>query len=276
MIPLDIPASSRLFEGHFPGRPILPGVGLLDLALRALPPRPHGQGLRSVDHWKLRHVVLPGERLALDASAAGPDGTMRLEVVRGHDLVARGAVTFGEPAGSAPAVAVAAGGAPARLAIPDLDRLLPHRSPMRFVVGVEAEAENGIVCTAGVPAGGPLAAGGTAPALVAIEMAAQSAAVFEALRRRRAAVDPITRATDAPGARATDRDLGIGPRIGYLVGARGVRFLSARIPADTPCRVAIRLAGVVGPLSTYEFGIDRDGRRVAEGSVSTWITATGA
>src|SRR5262249_9085722 len=112
------------------------------------------------------------------------------------------------------------------------------------------------------------AADGAAPALVAIEMAAQAAGVFEALRR---------------GARSagTDRDGGAGvggggPRLGYLVGARDVRFASAAIAPEVACTAAARLAGAAGALSSYDFEVTCPGSPIAAGRVSTWLTATTA
>src|SRR5207344_605584 len=100
-IPLAIPSSGPLFEGHFPGRPILPGIALLDLALRSLPPAPGGAGLCGIDRLRLRRLVLPGDRLEIEAAPAGSDGRFRLEVRRGEDLVADGLVSRGELPGRA-------------------------------------------------------------------------------------------------------------------------------------------------------------------------------
>lgn len=286
MIPLAIPSSGPLFEGHFPGRPILPGIGLLDLALRALGDAARdgahtsahaGAGLRAVETLRLRSLVRPGDRLGLDATPSGPGGAMRLEVRRGAEIVAGGVVIPGSPDRPTP-VAGAATGQAMRVAdspgtrqetgAPDFDRLLPHRPPMRFVTAIEAEREDGIACLARVPSGSPFAPDGEAPALVAIEMAAQAAAVFEALRR----VPPAPRPGGPPAGPAQEA----GPRIGYLVGARGVRFFSIGFPAGADCRVAIRLSGLAGPLSTYRFEVTRAGEPAAEGAFSTWITTTTA
>ena len=54
---LAIPDAGPLFEGHFPGRPILPGILLLHLALREAP-------LAGIEMLRFRRLVLPGERLA--------------------------------------------------------------------------------------------------------------------------------------------------------------------------------------------------------------------
>lgn len=287
MIALQVPASGPLFEGHFPGRPILPGIGLLDLAIRALGGMAGDGALRGIDHFKWRSIVVPGETLSFVGNPPGPGGGTALELRRGAEVVAGGTVTLGRPpdraatgtaGGDAALVAAArdvttgtAGTPGAAADLPSPDRLLPHGEPMRLVTRVEAEPEDGLACAARVPARSAFVRNGTAPALVAIEMAAQAAAVFEALRRV-----PLRR-EDAPrGERGigNDRAGEPGARLGYLVGARGVRFLSAGIPADDECRVAIRLAGVAGPLSTYRFEVARAGQDVATGAVSTWITTT--
>jgi predicted hotdog family 3-hydroxylacyl-ACP dehydratase len=253
--PLAVPPGGPLFEGHFPGRPILPGVALLDLALRALDPRRGPEALARLDFLRLRRVVLPGERLEVEVEPAEP---LRLTVRRGEELVAQAGLTLGDvappaaetakhlPAGARPpAGASEAGG-------PDLDRLLPHRPPMRFITGIEALADDGVVCSVRLKERGPFTAEGPAPALVAIEMAAQAAAAFAGLR--------------ASG----------GPRPGYLVGARDVRFHRRRIPAGAPCSAAVRVAGGAGDLSTFDFEVVCGGESVATGSLSTWLTSTAA
>jgi predicted hotdog family 3-hydroxylacyl-ACP dehydratase len=141
--------------------------------------------------------------------------------------------------------------------VPDLDDLLPHRPPMRFVEGIERETDGGVVCAVRVSERSAFSAGGFAPALVALEMAAQSAAVCEALRRFREVGDT-------------------GARVGYLVGARDVRFARARVPAGETLFAAVRLSGIALPLCTYAFDVARGSEVVASGTVSTWLTATGA
>jgi len=269
-IPLVVPSSGPLYEGHFPGRPILPGVGLLDLVLRALAAAGASPVLREIPVLRLRRLVAPGERLDLEVKGFDPDdGRVRFEVRRAPEVVANGVLGLGEPSPGTGAAEPAGGSSPgaargtpaygARRAsgIPDLDDLLPHRPPMRFVEGIETETDGGIVCAVRIPEQSPFTERGSAPALVALEMAAQSAAVFEALRRFRAA--------EAGGA-----------RVGYLVGARDVRFARARVPAGETLFAAVRLSGIALPLCTYAFDVARGSAVVASGTVSTWITATGA
>jgi len=255
-IPLVVPSSGRLYEGHFPGRPILPGVGLLNLALRALAAAGASPALREIAALRLRRLVAPGEHLELEVKSFDPDGRTRLEVRRAAEVVAHGVVVLGEPSpGAEPAEPVRQPQRPS--GVPDLDDLLPHRPPMRFVEGIEAETDGGVVCSVRVPEESAFTGRGSAPALVALEMAAQSAAVFEALLRFREAGDT-------------------GARVGFLVGARDVRLARARVPAGVTLLAAVRLSAIAPPLSTYAFDVADASGVVASGTVSTWLTATGA
>ena len=267
--PLVVPSSGPLYEGHFPGRPVLPGVGLLDLALRALAPAGASPTVREIAALRLRRLVAPGEHLELEVKALDPDGRARLEVRRAAEVVANGVVVFGEPAPWAdpalparrpPSCAARAtrAGEPRRTSgVPDLDDLLPHRPPMRFVEGIDSDTDDSVVCAVRVSERNAFNDGGSAPALVTLEMAAQSAAVYEALRR--------FRETGNAGA-----------RVGYLVGARDVRFARARVPAGETFHATVRLSGIALPLCTYAFDVAWRSEVVASGTVSTWLTATGA
>jgi len=254
-IPLVVPSSGPLYEGHFPDRPILPGVGLLDLALRAMnagdPP-----ALRGVETLRLRRLVAPGEVLDLDLITRAPDGRARIEVRRAAEVVATATVLPGEPAHGT-GRARRPYGAQRVSGVPGLDDLLPHRPPMRFVEGVVEQSDDGVVCAVSVPGRSAFDTGGLAPALVAIEMAAQSAAVCESLRRSR------------------EEKTG-GARLGYLVGARDVVFERARVPVGETLFAAVRLSGIALPLCTYGFEITQGSEAVASGTVSTWLTTTDA
>jgi predicted hotdog family 3-hydroxylacyl-ACP dehydratase len=249
---LAIPATGILFEGHFPGRPILPGVCLLDLGLRAIHPDGAAPALAGIHALRFRRLVEPGETLQVEASGTGRDEATRLEVRRNTEIVANGLVDLSAPFSP---IAESIGRETRPLPdVPHLDELLPHRPPMRFVEDVEGEIEEGIACSASVPASCALAGAGSAPALAALEMAAQTAAVFEALQRR-------------------GRGGNEGALLGYLVGARDVRFARPRIEAGRAHTALIRLAGLALPLSTYRFEVRAGTEIVAAGSVSTWLTA---
>ncbi|HEV8202523.1 MAG TPA: hypothetical protein VGS03_21125 [Candidatus Polarisedimenticolia bacterium] len=270
--PLAIPESGPLFEGHFPGRPILPGIVLLHLALRADPSGGAG-GLAGIDMLRFRRLVLPGERLEVHWRAGDAPDRAAIAVRRGDERVAEAVVRLQQTPMSATRTAPASSSShpadeesvAAAPAAPDHAdgvapaTLLPHGPAACFIESMRSESGDGVVCAARVPQAHALTVGGSAPALVAIEMAAQAAGVFEARRRARAGSAAATEA---------------GPRLGYLVGARDVRFARATLPATAACTASIRLVGVAGALTSYEFEVLCDGGTLAVGRVSTWLTAT--
>ena len=257
-LPLAVPVSGPLYEGHFPGRPILPGVGLLDLSIRALAAEGAAPELREITSLRLRKLVGPGDALEIAVKAYDADGAIRFEVRRAGECVAVAGLILGSPEAGAPIAGVPCGSGHVRVhGAPPLDRLLPHRPPMRFITGVDSEMEEGLVCLAQIPARCAFAENGSAPGLVAVEMAAQTAAVFEALRRGR-------------------EQENAGPRIGYLVGARDVKLSRGRLQAERPLRAVIRQTAMAPPLSTYAFAVEDGELVVASGTLSTWLTATAA
>jgi 3-hydroxyacyl-[acyl-carrier-protein] dehydratase len=94
VIPLLIPADHPAYAGHFPGRPILPGVVLLDAALRALAER---QGMQAttgqLKSAKFLSPAQPGESLTLHCTES-PSGGFRFDIRCGERSVASGAVVF--------------------------------------------------------------------------------------------------------------------------------------------------------------------------------------
>ena len=99
VMPLGIPADHPAYAGHFPGRPILPGVVLLDAALHAMAAQRGMQDTaRQLKSVKFHSPVQPGEALTLHTTESAA-GTVRFEIrcidPRGGERgVASGSVVF--------------------------------------------------------------------------------------------------------------------------------------------------------------------------------------
>ena len=92
---LDIAVDHPAFAGHFPGAPIVPGVVLLDEALRALASLfgvPLGRC--TIREAKFRSVLRPGEPLALEVSVRD-DGALAFVLSSRMRTVATGTVVPG-------------------------------------------------------------------------------------------------------------------------------------------------------------------------------------
>jgi 3-hydroxymyristoyl/3-hydroxydecanoyl-(acyl carrier protein) dehydratase len=93
MLPLTIAADHPAFAGHFPGRPIVPGVVLLDLAQHAVADET-GLLLEGLAVAKFHRPVSPGQDLALDYRLAGKQ--VRFEISHAGLKVADGAFIIAE------------------------------------------------------------------------------------------------------------------------------------------------------------------------------------
>ena len=94
--PLAIPVDHPAFAGHFPGRPILPGVVLLDAVARALEA---ALALDPPPAWRVRTVKFlrparPGDALSLTWET-GPGGELRFLIERADEPLAQGVMSHG-------------------------------------------------------------------------------------------------------------------------------------------------------------------------------------
>ena len=174
---------------------------------------------------------------------------MRFELRREGEVVSSGSLRLG-PASDLPSLPELPEVPEAPGPHPPVEALLPHAPPARLVRSVLEVSPEGLTGVAEIPGASPFAAAGRVPAFVGLEAAAQGAAVLEALERR-----------EAPG-----------PRIGYLVGLRGVRCAVPALPVERPFRFAVRLTGSAPPLSIYEVTVEgAGGAELLRGAISTYI-----
>ncbi len=95
--PIAVPERAAVFDGHFPGDPMLPGARVLDLALRALrEARLLGPGPLSLGSVKFLSPVRPGARLSVHVDPAA-DGGLKFVARVGDTAVASGAVRSDAP-----------------------------------------------------------------------------------------------------------------------------------------------------------------------------------
>ncbi len=133
---------------------------------------------------------------------------------------------------------------------------LPHVGPARLVEDVRAIEEDRVETTGAVPARSAWIVRGRIPAYVALEFAAQSAAVFEI-------ADAPDGVDDGPAER------------GFIVRARELRCLRADAPADAALRASVRLEGTVGALAMYRFEVRANDEPIADGGFSTYVERGG-
>jgi 3-hydroxyacyl-[acyl-carrier-protein] dehydratase len=87
---LRVPASHPSLPGHFPGRPIAPGVVLLDAVLRSAEAwLGRAISVSTLAHAKFTAPLLPGENAQLRLSLSGED--LRFTITRADAPIAQGA-----------------------------------------------------------------------------------------------------------------------------------------------------------------------------------------
>lgn len=87
----SIPADHSSLPGHFPGRPIVPGVVLLERVLEAIEAQQQGPlGPLRLPQVKFMQPLLPGQPAQVEITGTAP--RWRFRVLRGDTLLASGEV----------------------------------------------------------------------------------------------------------------------------------------------------------------------------------------
>jgi len=116
--------------------------------------------------------------------------------------------------------------------------LIPHRGPARLVRTILDDTRTDVlVCGGRIPPDSAFAVDGRAPAVILLELAAQAAAVQQALA--------------APA--------GAAARPGYLVAVRAAIVRVDDVAADVPLVATVRRTGQAGPLATYDVTVNGPG-----------------
>ncbi len=145
---------------------------------------------------------------------------------------------------------------PVGSAWPPVADLVPHTGVARLITHIVSASATSIDAAGAIPSRHPLVTNAGAPALLAIELGAQTAAAMEALARRAASGHAAA-------------------QTGSLVRVREARFHRAWLPVDTPIQVVAELIGAAPPLAIYRIVATLDGAPVLEAVISTHAGAIG-
>jgi predicted hotdog family 3-hydroxylacyl-ACP dehydratase len=135
-----------------------------------------------------------------------------------------------------------------------VELLLPHSGVARFVEQVVESGELGGVCLARVSEGSPFAIGGKVPTFVALDIAAQAAAVLRSTAGSTSGGPPKSRG-------------------GYLVGARDLHFAAGSFEVGEPLIVTVERSGCNGPLLVAQTTVASGERELFGGTLSVYFNA---
>jgi 3-hydroxymyristoyl/3-hydroxydecanoyl-(acyl carrier protein) dehydratase len=92
----SIPHDHPCLPGHFPGRPLVPGVVLLDQVVSLIEARHGPTGPLRLPQVKFMQPLLPGEAARVELAGEGPRWRFRVVREDGDVLLASGDVVAGE------------------------------------------------------------------------------------------------------------------------------------------------------------------------------------
>jgi len=239
--PLTIPDNAC--EGHFPGRPLVPGVLQLQLVAEALGANIGAQvAVGGVPRVRFRKPIVPGDVCRLEAQRKG--STWRFRIIAERKIVTEGALEIS----SLPHMDGSQHEPAAPEDIAQAKRRLPHREPMLLAHRVLEIGDGWGVCAGAVSQSAPFARGPLVPALAAVEVAAQSLGMIECS------------AESAEGP----------PKIGLLVAVSNARLSAASIPVGAELRAQVQRTAWMPPMARAEALVTSADREVAACTLTTW------
>jgi 3-hydroxymyristoyl/3-hydroxydecanoyl-(acyl carrier protein) dehydratase len=272
-------ASDPYLDAHYPGRPVYPGIFLLETVRQSVRAALHAVAGAAADLRELRSVrftapVLPGDRLVAHCSVRPAGGGWEVDAACTTDggRAARVRAVFSVPGSVAPEPAprptpdpepAAAAPGPSEVDHPGVRAMLPHGHPMVLVdrvewcrPGVELEATKAVSgterCYAALPPGTPAERYGY-PVSLLLESFGQAALVL--WRLSHAAEAPRTGSGGRPGEAAD-------PGVLLLGAVRGLHVEGRAYPGDV-LRHRVRLDSVVADTAFAAGEVWAGSRRVA-------------
>ena len=146
--------------------------------------------------------------------------------------------------------------------------LVPHRPPMLLLDELLSHDSHSATCVVTLRENAPFMCRGRVPAIVAMEYLAQCVAAFATLH-------PDPGAEAEPTTQEALASLG-SPRIGYLVGIRGLNLAIDHFDLGDRLLVTVKHVWGSGQGAQFTGAVNRDGEAVVTGSLTVFVPPEGA